>query len=749
MIIKIIMQEVLVQNKKNFQGELISAEMFDWLAIEGNGFFLCEHPQTDEWYATRDGTFKRTNSGFTNGQGCKLLGWKVPPPEVEYPLIFPKCKPDEEMAWNNSTMAINNVLPNPFPTKTKQEEPEDSKRAFENLEPIDFYQFKKNNFTPTTYVNFKGNLKVQITPNTEYAIYKKTMSKTGVSSSHLNLKFDIVDNKGELREMFLVFMKTKINEWSYEIFPAENYISSINYQEDETKVVSYGKLKFNENGSLKEVASDTLTKIIPWTDGTPPSKITFSFGQVHNTIESNKIPVFERYDGLSQVGNKPAIKMHERDGNINSSFKGIKATEKGEFIILFRSGEEKHAYDIPLARVENPSTQLKKTSLHLYSMSSVPNIYTPDEEEVGNLRFKYYEPINDFETNYYTQIVFEPQKKVFSKLSLIKSKMDNSITVEGTGFISIKCDNQLFLTRNFENINGQLVNKQGCKLLGYKIGDYQDQIEDDGHLNLKSLKTISIDNLQYFFRPTTTINIGSHVLGKEASKLPSDYKPSNLNTSMSGNKDFPSDLKYVNCGVIDSLGLQHELKFYFGYDGTYWNIEITRAADLIHDAPLIITTGKLDFFKNGAVDRLDYKLDDISVDWDNGSETQNIRIDWGDYGSADGTMYRQSEFSGIRLLAGASETFRRPKDNGIMVLPFSSAKITKDGYVEGDFTGVYHKNLYRIPLINVEFETELYQHGIEPGYRITEAVGDIEVFFPGEMGMGTILLGYTENVATD
>src|ERR1051326_6039835 len=182
-----------VMTQRNFsQGSIqITSGAFD-AAIEGNGFFVVQNAQGQQFY-TRAGSFTLNSAGnLVNSNGDLVLGWTTPNGVV------------------NATGAPGKI----------------TVPAGSTVQP-----------SPTTQFSLDANLNAAAVKD----------QPTGTFSAPV----DVIDSLGATHTLTVTFTKTDANAWSYEVFVPGADLSSAKATPSS---LAKGSLTFDSNGQLKTPA---------------------------------------------------------------------------------------------------------------------------------------------------------------------------------------------------------------------------------------------------------------------------------------------------------------------------------------------------------------------------------------------------------------------------------------------------------------------------------------------------------------
>jgi len=531
--------------------------------------------------------------------------------------------------------------------------------------------------------------------------------------------FSIIDSLGKEHDIVMSFAKLYPNKWAVEIYP-EN-LNEITSKFVTNKIISYGILEFNHNGSLKAISDSLKSGYVLWNNGAE-NKLELDFGPIF-TIE--KISVFDKeiftqgattqiqagYSGnindfgINTIKNDPNVII--KNNIITGSIQNYRINKNGVLYGIFKNSEIE-LFKIPL--------------------SSGKDLNIINNEETSILEgYLEQNPAKSSDLNEDASFIKRFTKK--EDISEPISSQENGVLTLKTnkGYLPIACPNK----KEYAYINSfksffkeKLEDGNKCKLVAK-------------NLETNKLEPIELDNTQYLITPTTEIILGAHNFSTNT-RIDPTFDPKNSLHNLTKEKDnLKSHHNPLVATVIDSLGQTHLIKI-----GFIRNKISKEAEDKIFDHWVVeifskgreknenkqITHGTLKFdTKTGNLIAAEPKY--IDVDWENGAMPSKIKLNWGKIGNNNNIL------TDIKLVNNSTNKFLKfPTSNGAPPVKISNLSIEDSKlYVHyGDFK----KPRYQLEAYSFEDESELilYQ-GEDYFYPIPELTGDIEILDDAEFSL--------------
>jgi flagellar hook-basal body protein len=218
------------------------------------------------------------------------------------------------------------------------------------------------------------------------------------------------------------------------------------------------------------------------------------------------------------------------------------------------------------------------------------------------------------------------------------------------------------------------------------------------------------------------------------------YSADDENLSLSGGHHSVDRVISEPMTVIDSLGVEHVLMMNFAkLDTNRWAVEVQARRNAAGELDVIqgnarrdgfIKEGILEFNSDGSF-ATSGGLNNININWNNGSDTSTININWEQI--ADNLQGQASK--GIRQQGDYNDVIM--DGNGHKSGSLTGVDIDQAGYIIGSFSNGQTKKLYRIPVATFDNINGL-EAGAADTYRATRDSGPYRLRFAGENGVPNI-----------
>lgn len=338
------------------------------MAISGSGFFVVGQNPTDTTSRayTRAGSFSPDTSGYLkNTAGLYLLGWKLD-------------------ANGNVPSDRNDMVPINVNSLAGKAEATTKMSVQINLQASTTAIPASPAYNPKTF-----GMSTVTAPSTDPDI-KPTFQRT----------INVYDSQGGSQPLQISYVKTGANTWAYEVTYQGGTANLDTYSAGPPvvqgplggatapRLLQYGTVTFNSDGTLKSVDSDTGSSAtpnvvtssdgtfnvhIPWdpaTSGLEPQDISLSFGELNSSV------------GVTQFDNPSTMVSSQVNGALFGSLSGITVDTNGIITAQFSNGLSQKVYKIPLATFANPDG-LSETSGNAYLTSIKSGGPTISEADLG------------------------------------------------------------------------------------------------------------------------------------------------------------------------------------------------------------------------------------------------------------------------------------------------------------------------------------------------------------------------------
>jgi flagellar hook protein FlgE len=183
---------------------------------------------------------------------------------------------------------------------------------------------------------------------------------SGLITPQFSRSIRVYDSLGGGHDLRVGFIKIDSNQWAVEIFsPVDgDIVSSL---DPSGRLVAYGNITFNGDGSLQAVSSDLLNPInIVWDNddginGAQPSQIAFNWGTARFPAGTPGATLIGDTDGMSQFESAYDVAFIEQNGASLGSLIGVQIDTEGFVIANYSNGESQRLFKIPVADFNNPN----------------------------------------------------------------------------------------------------------------------------------------------------------------------------------------------------------------------------------------------------------------------------------------------------------------------------------------------------------------------------------------------------------
>ena len=295
------------------------------LAIDGNGFFMVNDPNTGARSYTRAGQFSLDKNGnIVNPDGLDLQGYLAD-------------------ATGNITGTVGNL----------------------DVAAV------QNPAVATTTANITANLDSSVTAAAAWTFVGGTTSPPAATQYNSTTTVTVYDSQGGAHPVNVYLAKTANNAWTAHYVYTD---AAGNYQQAATTQ----NLTFNTSGALT-ADNDAATAFV-WGGGVANGAITFDYGT--STAEGGT-----GLDGTTQYNSPFAVLNLIQNGYAAGALKNIAVGQDGTITGVFTNGQSRAVGKLALANFIAP-TQLTKLGRNLYAESfgsGQPVIGAPDTSGLGKI----------------------------------------------------------------------------------------------------------------------------------------------------------------------------------------------------------------------------------------------------------------------------------------------------------------------------------------------------------------------------
>jgi flagellar hook protein FlgE len=204
-----------------------------------------------------------------------------------------------------------------------------------------------------------------------------------------------------------------------------------------------------------------------------------------------------------------------------------------------------------------------------------------------------------------------------------------------------------------------------------------------------------------------------------------------------------------NVEVFDPLGTRHDFQVSFvKLDINKWGVEFycLKPGDLQSSrTDGLVASGTVLFNGDGTLRSVSPSLtSDITMQWSNGANPNNVSFNWGTAGEPSGTpgATQIGLKDGLQQIASSYDV-QFVETNGVSAALLSSIDIDKNGFVIANYTNGLSQQLYKIPL--ADFPNNNALTALDGNvFTSNQNAGDYNLKTAGSGGVGTIKSGALE-----